>query len=75
MKWLVMYTNICFFLMESHTRGFGGEHLSDCAHCDLHKEAYSRAAHNPSFYLKQKWFQSDEGAVNGRFLSAKEAHI
>ena len=34
-----------------------------------------RAAHNASFHSKQKWFQSDEGAVNGRLLIAKKAHI
>jgi hypothetical protein len=38
-------------------------------------QAHPRVFHNASFNLKQKWYQSDEGAVDGWLPSAKRAHI
>ena len=38
-------------------------------------QTYHRATHNSSFNLEQKWSQSNKGAVNGRLLSTKKAHI
>ena len=38
-------------------------------------QAHLRVTHSTSFNLKQKWYQSDKGAVDGRLPSAKGAHI
>ena len=38
-------------------------------------QAHPGITHNASFNLKQKWYQSDKGAVDGWLSSAKRAHI
>jgi len=38
-------------------------------------QAHPRVIHNASFNLKQEWYQSNKGAVDGWLPSAKRAHI